>query len=691
VPFTLEIKGQPDRWDTATSGTTSAPARRMKATLVACLVGIGISIACVSSASAQPGQGILAGTVTDADGPVAGAEIQLVGQANNTGHTFSAADGSYSLEAWPDTYTVGFVPPSGSSRGFSVVEGVTVVQGSTTTANGVLAPAATSGHLSGNASYADHSPDAGVQVNATPRLFHEGSTTGIHVETDEAGNWDMGQIPAGFYWLSYSTFSAGHSQNLGNESLLVRPGGNQVLSKELVGEKPPGTIVGRVIGPEGWPVARAQVMAGSTAVASTDEAGNFQAKLAAGNYTLTASGDFFDDSLPGSASISVQAGTINHLDIQLAAKPVPAGTPAGVQAQQLAWFNQQRARWGLPAGVVDVPLWSRACAAHNAYQDLNDKMDHPETPGQPGYSEGGNWAGTHAVLAGSGGWGPEENPWNDAPIHLNQMMAAELSVVGIDVSHGFSCLTTWPGLRRQLPVGQVYTYPGDGTTGIPPAEFAAESPTTPNKELGIPDLAGRHLFVYEGGLDAGLGGSVHIESASLSSPSGPVAVKWMDPDSLGYLIGGDIIPLKPLEPFTTYTAKVQIAAVDRFYGPDAPAVTHTWSFTTGKDNPNGYWNEGSREVVRRKARHHRPALKLRKRGDHMLAIGTYFTPGKKVTLRRQPGQQLIKRVIPNRKGKFTVSLRWGHRPTLTVVAKQGKRTVKATRARSQAGPKRHRH
>jgi hypothetical protein len=645
-----------------------------------CVISLGVLAGGASGALAQPGQGTLAGTVSDANGPVAGVEIQLVGQTNNTGHTYSAADGSYSLEAWPDTYNVGFAPPAGSSRGFSVIEGVTVAHDSTTTANGFLAPTPSSGHVYGNASYADHGPDAGVQVNVTPMLFHEGSVGSVHVETDEAGNWDLGQVPAGFYSLSYSTFSTSNFQNLGYESLLVKPGSQNFMTKELVGEKPPGTLIGSVIGPEGWPVERAQITGGGTPIGSTNDAGSYHTALPPGNYTLTASGG--GDSLPGSASISIQAGMVNHLDIQLAAKPVPAGTPEGVQAQQLAWFNAQRAQWGLPAGVVNVPLWSRACAAHNAYEDLHDKMDHPETPGQAGYSEGGDWAGTHAVIAVSGGWGPEENPWNDAPIHLNQMMAAELSAVGIDVSHGYSCLTTWPGLRRKLPVGEVYTYPGNGTTGIPPAEFASELPTTPNKALGIPDLAGRHLFVYEGGLDAGLGGDVHIESASLSSSAGPVAIKWMDPESLGYLIGGDIVPLKPLEPFTTYTAKVQIAAVDRFIGPDAPAVTHTWSFTTGKANPHGYWNEGNdsgsrRKAVHRKPSHHHPTLKLRKRGDHMLAIGAFFQPKKKVTLWRQPGTQLIKQVKPNRKGKFQVSLKWGHLPTLTVIAKQGKKTVKA--------------
>lgn len=664
------------------------------ALLVVSVISLGLLISGASSASAQPGQGTLTGTVTDGSGPVAGVEIQLVGQANNSGHTFSAADGSYSLEAWPDTYSVGFAPPSGSSRGFSAMEGVTVVQGSTTTANGVLSPTPTSGHLYGNASYADHSPDAGVQVSATPMLFHEGSALVLHVETDEAGNWDMGQIPAGFYWLNYSTTALGNAQNYGNEDLLVQPGSQQFLSKELVGEKPPGVLVGSVIGPEGWGV-RAEITLGGMSIGGTDGDGNYRLSLPAGSHTVTASGGWDDFSLPGSALASVSAGKISHLDIQLGAKPVPAGTPAGNQAQQLAWFNQQRARWGLPAGVVDVPPWSRACAAHNAYQDLHDKMDHPETPGQAGYSDGGNWAGTHAVIAGGGEWGPDENPWNDAPIHLNQMMAAELSVVGIDVSHGYSCLTTWPGLRRRLSPGEVYTYPGDGTAGIPPAEFAAELPTTPNKELGIPDLAGRHLFVYEGGLDARRGVSVHVESASLSSPSGPVAIKWMDPETLGYLIGGDIIPLKPLEPFTTYTATVSLAGVSSPYGaPDVPAVTHTWSFTTGMDNPHGYWNEGKEPRSKSKARHkshHHPTLTLRKRGKHMVAIGAWFKPKKKVVLRRQPGKQLIGRVKPNRKGKFQVSLNWGHLPTLTVIAKQGKTTVrarmKATGPRSQRGSK----
>jgi hypothetical protein len=295
------------------------------------------------------------------------------------------------------------------------------------------------------------------------------------------------------------------------------------------------------------------------------------------------------------------------------------------------------------------------------------------------------------VQAGSGGWGPEENPWNDAPIHLNQMMAAQLSVVGIDVSHGYSCLTTWPGMKRKLPAGQVFTYPGDGTSGIPPAEFAAEAPFTTNKTLGVPDLAGRHLFVYEGGLDS-MFGELQIESASLSSPSGQVAIKYIDGSSLGYLAGGDILPIKPLEPFTTYTATVRLGAVEDFLGPGVPAVTHTWSFTTGANNPNGHWNEGQesasgRRKTRSGAKHRHPTLKLRRRGNHMVALGAFFRPRKTVILRRQPGRKLIARVRPNRAGRFQAALRWGHLPTLTVVAKQGKVTV---RARMKAtGGKRH--
>jgi hypothetical protein len=322
-------------------------------------------------------------------------------------------------------------------------------------------------------------------------------------------------------------------------------------------------------------------------------------------------------------------------------------------------------------------LWSQACASHDAYEQSNKVIQHPEFSGQPGFSLGGNWAGEHSILSGGYGWSPEANPWYDAPIHLNQLMTPDLWRVGLDSSHDNSCMTTWPGMSRpgQTP-GTVFTFPGDGTVNLPPSERASELPTTPNKALGLPDLTGRQLFVYEEGTRRC--NRLSIISASLRSAAGPAEVRWMDQEGQlgGYLTGGIIIPVQQLAAYTTYTATVRLGALENICGTSAPEVTHSWSFTTGKANPTGAWREYHFARKKRRPVHHHPTLKLRRRGNHMIVIGVYFEPKKEVVLRRRPGNQLIRRVKPSAKGKFTVPLKWGQRPFLIVTAKQGKRTVR---------------
>lgn len=202
----------------------------------------------------------------------------------------------------------------------------------------------------------------------------------------------------------------------------------------------------------------------------------------------------------------------------------------------------------------------------------------------------------------------------DAPVHLNQLLTPSLNVIGLDERNdGYGCATTWPGLTgRPAPLGTVFTFPGDGTTDLPPSELAAEVPQTPNEALGINNLAGRQLFVYEEGFgdDYDRYGRLHVLAASLSSTSGPVAIKWLDQEASlgGYLTGAIIVPLHPLEPYTTYTASVTLA--EGSYG-QIPQVTHTWSFTTGPPNPDGYWPRGTRAPKSKNLP--RPPLKLKVR------------------------------------------------------------------------------
>lgn len=646
-----------------------------------------------AKATEFPGQGTVHGTVSDADGPVGNALVVLLGENNNSRHLRTAADGTYTVDLWPDTYRVGVQPPTGSSDGFASQGGIVVTGATDTQVDVVLPPTQTMVHVSGVARYPDGGPDAGVEVAVLPLDYEPHTFTPLR--TAEDGSWDAGEIPAGTYSIEYSVLKWNGTQptitNVGREELMIESGAT--ISTTLNGPKPDATIYVDVVSPEGFPsdAEVSFVSAGGGEPVSgrrTDARGRSRLSASTGSYVISAG----DDHVAGSASaaVSVTDGQISEILLQLRRHPfqVPHGTSSGRSGTELAWLNAQRAQWGLPAGLREAPEWSQACAAHDAYEALNaGDLTHYEQTDRPGYSEGGAWAGEHSILAGdSPAWGPESNPWNDAPIHLNQLMTPDLQVVGIDDSHGKQCVTTWPGMTRVPPPrGTVDTYPGDGTVGIPPAEFASEAPTVPGEEVGIKGLAGRELFVYEEGTGITYcGDSLDIESASLRSPGGPVEVRWVDQTSRigGYLTGGIVIPVKPLDAHTSYTATVTLAPLEEDLcggGPSIPEQTHTWSFTTGESNPDGFWPRPPSK--HRRSTHHRhrrrhPTLRLRKRGDHMVAIGNYFKPHKRVTLRRRPGNALIERVRPDSTGHFQVSLRWGHLPTLTVIAKQGGRTIK---------------
>jgi hypothetical protein len=283
----------------------------------------------------------------------------------------------------------------------------------------------------------------------------------------------------------------------------------------------------------------------------------------------------------------------------------PAAVPPGVTAsnteRDLGYLNAERERWGLPGGIRANALWSQACAAHDTYMADNHVIENPEDLTSPGYSPGGAWAGEESVLAGTP-WTASANPWEDAPLHLDQLMSPGLSTVGIDESSGDACVTTWPGMAEPaLPTGTVLTYPGNGASGLPPSELAEEKPVTAGQFVGVPNgtLTGRELFVYEAGALRPVAGRLHglgiwIAAASLSSPAGPVPVAWVDSSTsqIGTdLAGAIIIPLKPLASETTYTASVALSG-----GESIPPVIHRWSFTTGPANPSGHWPSAGPEI-----------------------------------------------------------------------------------------------
>jgi hypothetical protein len=476
--------------------------------------------------------------------------------------------------------------------------------------------------LSGAVSYPDGSPAAGVEVDVDPASPTPGQSYPTRQAiTDPDGHWTFSPLPAGSYQILYEVvLGTGGNETEAVEQVVLGEDQQASTTTTLSGPEGPGvaTLTGTVLSATGLPAGGATLSfssaSGGTPLpgssSSVNANGTFTVLLPAGSYGLAISRDFSgsfseaDNAGPESltTNIDIPAGETTTVSYTLP-PPTPLAIPAGISAsrtaQDLEYLNAERARWGLPAGVTANSTWSQACAAHDAYLADNNLLEHPENESLPGYSPGGNWAGTHSILAEGGNWTAQANPWEDAPIHLDQLYTADLYTVGIDESRGYSCTTTWPGIGPPAsPVGTVITYPGNGTSGLPPAEDAAELPFVPGNFVGVPagTVAGRELFVYEEqsplmGPCSGfcLARAPTITSASLTSVSGAAEVKWVDGSTNevgGYLTGAIIIPVKPLAANTTYKAGVTLEA-NLLYG--VAEVAHEWTFTTGPPNPSGLW------------------------------------------------------------------------------------------------------
>jgi hypothetical protein len=568
---------------------------RRRCRLITAIV-LGLSLLCASGASAQ---GILEGVVTDTAGPVAGAEVAAVeaGGMVQWTHTVSRLDGHYSLSpAWASA-SVGVTPPSESSDGYFEQDGVNVPPSGATVLNPLLPPASGEGRLSGVAEYQPSIPDAGIEVIIEPvnrpigEVFY--AKTAI---TDSDGAWNYGAISAGTYELIFVVQRQNERPTEATQYVTVGQGSDLSILTTLNGSPPDATLVVTASEPGGAPVTAAAITItpiGGSALPSASFTESYKTVLPTGTYSVTVSpAAFGPDADTATGTVELTAGHVTPVRYELPPLAVPTGTEATNTARDVEYLNAERAQWGLPAGLTANPIWSQACAAHNKYLAANKLLEHPEQPGLPFYSPGGNWGGTHSVLAVGTPWEPGKTPWEEAPIHLNQLFTPDLRTVGIDESAGYSCATTWPGIAASVsPPGAVITYPGDGSSGFPPSENAGESPFVPGQFVGIPQgtVAGRELFVYEERPSPLLlcpgcvPGAPTIVAASLRGPNGTVPVKWVDGTSPpgGYLTGAIVIPVSPLAPNTTYHAEVTLAA-DLLT--NVGQVSHSWSFATGAQN-----------------------------------------------------------------------------------------------------------
>ncbi|MBA2347843.1 MAG: hypothetical protein H0V81_06050 [Solirubrobacterales bacterium] len=274
----------------------------------------------------------------------------------------------------------------------------------------------------------------------------------------------------------------------------------------------------------------------------------------------------------------------------LAATPLvlPSAAVADVSGPEIVGFlNAQRAAQGLPAGIAEDPGLSDGCARHNGYGAANNVLEHDETKGRPGYSPQGRDAARVSVLYDSGGpWSAARNPFEEAPIHLHQLLAPRLDRMGAAETGAYGCATTLASRARPAPAADVsYSYPGDGATGWPAAQTAFEAPYTPGEKVGIPagTRTGPYLYVLFDGPDLSPSSRAQVTRATLSGPDGPVALATVDnttPGLVGYLPpGAELIPRAPLRPESVYRASVTASVGGS--GVAARTFSHRWSFTTG--------------------------------------------------------------------------------------------------------------
>ena len=284
-------------------------------------------------------------------------------------------------------------------------------------------------------------------------------------------------------------------------------------------------------------------------------------------------------------------------------------------------LSQQREANGIPGGLVERPDWSADCAKHNYYGAQTGELRHSEDPSSPYYSAEGNWAAENSVLASGSSWS-QGNPWEEAPIHLIQMLAPPLSEMGAAENDSHNCATTWPGYHRPEPTSLIaYSYPGNGLSGVVPTERAAESPMVPGDLVGLPEgtATGRYLLAYLSGVDPSDAPDVTV-TATLSAGSSPVDLRLVD--STNEEVGGYmpqtsacLIPAQPLKPQTGYHVDVKWSMEG------AVLFDQRFGFTTGYDP-----GEATVPIKkkRRCARYSRIARSLRRRAiqadlHHLLA------------------------------------------------------------------------
>ncbi|MDX6678369.1 MAG: hypothetical protein QOE31_2421 [Solirubrobacteraceae bacterium] len=250
-----------------------------------------------------------------------------------------------------------------------------------------------------------------------------------------------------------------------------------------------------------------------------------------------------------------------------AALAAPAAAHAVAPAEALRLLNVQRSANGIPGDVVDSAGLSDGCAKHVAYIGLNGGvLVSGEDPARPGYTPAGDRQTLDStgveLLSGGATWSDSANPWQLAPLDEFRLFDPEVAVAGYADGAAIACLRVLGG-RPPAAAPELYSVPASGRSGVATSEIDSPAPYTPQQLAGIPagQATGPNILLYT----RGLRGSVPLTATafSLTGPQGAVGAQLVTEattsavGSGAWLRGGGVlIPVAPLAPFASYSARV---------------------------------------------------------------------------------------------------------------------------------------
>jgi hypothetical protein len=241
----------------------------------------------------------------------------------------------------------------------------------------------------------------------------------------------------------------------------------------------------------------------------------------------------------------------------------PASAAEGIEGPAaIAFLNQQRAANGIPPVTENQEFASAWC---------------PDEDNGPSGGELGR-----DLSPDVSGWSASSSPWDNAPLHQQDMYNPLYTKVGDVDRGGQACLGAGAPLPEPAAPTFATFFSGTGPENVPTTEtIYGEGPFAPQQLVGLPlgEATGGQLILYA----EGMGQEVHALSWTLTGADGtPVPdVKLVDNTDanaagyMGYLMGVGILIPPPLEAHSTYNLTVI------WEGAGGTTATQALSFKTG--------------------------------------------------------------------------------------------------------------